>query len=156
MNKALFALFIIVIGGYSFLQLKNDDQFKIVDGSVITSSDLKGKPALINFWSVSCPPCIKEMPELNSLYKKYKSQGVNFIGVAMANDPPNIVIRFSKELGVKYPIALDLDKKLVRSFDAKVVPTTYLLDSNGNIAHKIIGVIDPEEIIIQLNELLEG
>lgn len=150
-------LAVAIIGITLLLVTTNTEaSYKLIDGQVITSKDLKGKPALINFWSVSCAPCLEEIPDLNMLFQQYKNQGVSIIGVAMPYDPPNLVLELHKKLNIEYPIALDIDKKVTALFNPQFVPTTFLLDKKGKIAHTIVGKVDAQKIASQLYSLLEG
>jgi thiol-disulfide isomerase/thioredoxin len=65
-----------------------ESSFTLLDGSTMTTSDLKGKVALINFWATSCTTCVAEMPMLSATYEKFRSRGYETIAVAMNYDPP--------------------------------------------------------------------
>ena len=108
--------------------------FNLVDGSTLKSGDLRGKSVLVNFWSVTCEVCLRDMPALGRLQESMKDQGLVVIGVAVPHDPPPAVISTVKELNPAYAIALDVHGEVSKAFgDIKVTPTNFLIDPRGNI-----------------------
>ena len=86
----------------------------------LTLSDYKGKWVLINFWATWCPPCLKEIPDLVSLYESRKKD-VMMIGVAMDYRDPKTVLKFVNSLSISYPIVFG-DKKIA----AQIGPVSML------------------------------
>lgn len=126
--------------------------FTGLDGQKFTSESLKGKVVMVNFWATSCVTCIKEMPQMTETYNKYKSQGLEFVAVAMSYDPPNYVLNYAQTRKLPFKIALDPQGELAKSFgDVKLTPTTYVIDKEGNIIKRYVG--EPE--FPQLHKLLE-
>ncbi len=70
-------------------------------GKKLTLSDFKGKWVLINFWATWCPPCLKEIPDLVSLYESRKD--VMIIGIAMDYRDPKTVLKYVKSMSISYP-----------------------------------------------------
>ena len=129
--------------------------FKTLSGDDIILSDENG-PTLVNFWSTSCAICIREMPEMVQLYDRYVSEGFQLIAVAMPYDAPNDVLELSQAKNLPFPVALDLKGEAVAAFGSvKGTPTSFLLDSNGNLIDRYIGAIDIEDLRSTLNKLLE-
>lgn len=67
-----------------------ESTFTLLNGSSLTTADLKGKVALINFWATSCTTCVAEMPVLSATYEKFRGRGYEIIAVAMKYDPPGL------------------------------------------------------------------
>ena len=123
-----------------------------IDGESITSKDLLGKVVLINFWATDCSGCIAEMPDLINTFKKYKNKNFELIAVSMFYDPPSRVLSFSKNNNLPFPVVLDLDKKISSQFnEVTLTPTSFLINHEGKIINRIIGVINFNEF----NALLE-
>ena len=123
-----------------------------INGESITSKDLLGKVVLINFWATDCSGCIAEMPDLINTFNKYKNQNFELIAVSMFYDPPSRVLSFSKNNNLPFPVVLDLDKKIASQFDeVTLTPTSFLINHEGKIINRIIGVINFNEF----NALLE-
>jgi thiol-disulfide isomerase/thioredoxin len=71
-----------------------ESTFVLLDGSRRSTTDLKGKVTLVNFWATSCARCVAEMPSQVCTYRKYQSEGFNTMAVTMAYDPPSNVANF--------------------------------------------------------------
>lgn len=120
-----------------------DVEFQLLDGRKITLASLHGKPVLVAFWATNCKPCIEELPDLVKLYKDLQPRGFELIAVAMPYDPPLNVQIFVQKQNVPYPVALDVEGKVVRAFDGvPYVPMAFILDSNGKIAYQQAGKLD--------------
>lgn len=155
--KVLAALVIValaVFGTLSFLKrdVIPDVTFVTLQGKKITSQDLRGKVVMINFWATSCTTCVKEMPQMIDTYNKYKSDGLEYVAVAMAYDPPNYVLNFVETRKLPFTIALDTKGELAKSFgNVQLTPTTLVVGKNGEIIKKYVG--EPE--FSALHQLLE-
>ena len=117
--------------------------FNLTDGSPLHSDELRGKSVLVNFWSVSCEICMRDMPRLKAMQDSLAEQNFTVIGVAMSYDPPPAVIATVDRMQPGYPIALDVHGELGRAFDdVRVTPTTFLIDPLGNIRYSARGPLD--------------
>jgi peroxiredoxin len=121
--------------------------FNLLDGRTLHSADLRGKSVLINFWSVSCEVCLRDMPRLTRLHETMEEHGFMVIGVAVPHDPPAAVIGVVEKLEPAYPIALDVHGEISKGFGGiKVTPTTYLVGPDGNINYSERGTLDETRI----------
>lgn len=145
----------LAVVGYLSVSKKEaipDVTFVNLQGKKITSQDLRGKVVMINFWATSCTTCVKEMPEMVETYKKYHAQGLEFIAVAMAYDPPNYVLNFVETRKLPFTVALDTQGELAKSFgNIQLTPTTLVVDKNGHVIKKYVGEPD----FAALHQLLE-
>ncbi len=145
----------LAVVGYLSLSKKEvipDVTFTNLQGQKITSQDLRGKVVMINFWATSCTTCVKEMPQMVDTYNKYKANGLEFVAVAMAYDPPNYVLNFVETRKLPFTIALDTQGELAKSFgDIKLTPTTLVVDKNGHVIKRYVGEPD----FATLHQLLE-
>uniref|UniRef100_UPI0033426AE7 TlpA disulfide reductase family protein n=1 Tax=Herminiimonas fonticola TaxID=303380 RepID=UPI0033426AE7 len=136
----------LAVVGYLSVSKKEaipDVTFVNLQGKKITSQDLRGKVVMINFWATSCTTCVKEMPEMVETYKKYNAQGLEFIAVAMAYDPPNYVLNFVETRKLPFTVALDTQGELAKSFgNIQLTPTTLVVDKNGHVIKKYVGEPD--------------
>ena len=109
-------------------------RFNLIDGRTLASEDLRGKGLLINFWSVSCEVCLRDMPRLTRLHQSLEERDFMVIGVALPNDPPPAVISVAERLEAGYPIAVDVHGAVNAAFGGvDITPTSYLVDRSGNI-----------------------
>ena len=119
----------------------------IIDGRKIELQALKGKPLLVTFWATTCSTCIKEIPHLIKLYNDLGNDVFEIIAIAMPYDPPNLVVSLSKRENLPYPVALDIQGEAVKAFgNVQVTPTSFLIDSQGNIVEEQAGEIDIKEL----------
>jgi len=114
-----------------------------LDGKEVVLADYVGQVVLLNFWATWCPPCVREIPDLQSLHEKYKGQGVAIIGVT--NDDPKAVRKFVQRKGVTYPILLDKGR-LEFQFGVAALPTTFVFDRKGEIVAVYVGSRSAEEL----------
>ena len=123
-----------------------------ITGEAIKLYQDKNNFTIINFWATDCPGCIKEMPGLTNVYNQLKGQGLQIIAVSMSYDPPNQVLNFTHKNKIPFPVVLDVDGQIARSFgDIRLTPTSILIDKNGKIIDKVIGELD----FNKLNALLK-
>lgn len=107
--------------------------FVDLDGNAGNLNDYRGKIVVVNFWASWCPPCRKEMPDLVRISKKYASNGVVVLGVAMDVGGLDGVRRFLQEFDVTYPVVTPQGDPSELS-SVRGLPTTWLIDKKGRIA----------------------
>lgn len=161
----LIAVFVVLLIGAlawiwfspSGLQRAPDISFKNVEGESLSLQQFQqqDRPVLVTFWATSCPGCIKEMPHLIEMYHDLAPRGLEIIGVAMAYDPPNHVMRMREEKNIPYPIVLDIDSAIARAFgEVKLTPSHFLINPRGRIVHHKIGELDMERIRTRILSML--
>ncbi|WP_052137977.1 TlpA family protein disulfide reductase [Heyndrickxia ginsengihumi] len=107
-----------------------DFSLKNLNNETIHLSDFKGKKVILNFWATWCPPCKKEMPLLEEVYKKYPST-VKIVSVNI--DPQADVKRYIQNTGITFPVLLDENGDVNEVYNVMTVPTTYLINGQGEI-----------------------
>jgi cytochrome c biogenesis protein CcmG, thiol:disulfide interchange protein DsbE len=90
-----------------------------------------GKPMILEFWATWCGPCLKSIPHLNEIYKKYQDKGLLAVGVTDEDRPT--VDAFLKKMEMNYTVAIDADGALGNSFGIKGIPHALLVDKTGKI-----------------------
>ena len=115
-----------------------------LDGEPFALSDLAGNIVVINVWGSWCAPCRAETPDLVRLAKENASRGVRFVGIN-TRDNPAAAKAFVRSFKVPYPSVEDAEGQLLLSFrntiPTSVVPTTVVIDRQGQIAARIIGPV---------------
>lgn len=118
--------------------LAHDFSLNDFDGKKVTLSQFRGRVVILNFWSIFCGPCLKEMPHLNKIYLEFKDEGL--VVLAVAEDPAEKPVRsFIEEKKLAFPILMDKDRKVYFKYSLFGIPVTFLIDRKGRIAEKIIG-----------------
>lgn len=107
-----------------------------LDGKPWNLKDLKGKVVLLNFWATWCPPCRKEMPDLEMLYRRFGAQG--FIILGIDDEETETVKPFIAQQGITYPVLLDPGRKVNTLFRIEGIPKTFVYDRDGKIVAQSI------------------
>ena len=107
-----------------------------LQGKAWRLQDLRGKVVLVNFWATWCPPCRKEMPDLDALYNKFKDQG--FVVLAISDEESAKVSPFIAEHKVSYPVLLDPGRKVNDTFVVEGMPKSFVYDRSGKMVAQSI------------------
>lgn len=109
-------------------------------GRTISSSDLGGRVAVVNFWASWCGPCRREAPDLEATWRTYEDQNVQFLGVNFKDDP-YAARAFEDEFGLSYPSAVDPSGPLAHKFGVLALPSTFVISADGWIEYHFTGVV---------------
>lgn len=103
-----------------------------LDGTRVSLASLRGKVVVVDFWASWCAPCKQEMPVLESLYKRFKDQGLVIVGVSVDNERSNAQ-KFARSVSVTFPIVHDADHAVADRFHPPKMPTSYVIDKAGKV-----------------------
>ncbi|MGG4605609.1 TlpA family protein disulfide reductase [Paenalcaligenes sp. Me131] len=127
--------------------------FTTLDGESRGMEDYLGKPLLVNFWATWCPPCVKEMPDLDALSKEFPD--VCFLGVAV--DTTANVNKFLLKTPVSYDILVAGHRgiQIMRDLGNRQggLPYTMLFDAAGSEQHRVLGQISKASLALELASL---
>jgi thiol-disulfide isomerase/thioredoxin len=126
-------------------------------GKAVRLRDWRGHPVIVDFWATWCPPCRKEIPELNEIYRRYQTEGLIVLGVSMdevQGDGRKVVEPFIEEFKIAYPIAMG-DKALVEKLELSSVPTALFVARDGRLFSRIEGAGPPGELARAAADLLK-
>ena len=107
---------------------------KALDGGNIKLSEQAGNVVMINFWASWCGPCRKEMPLLNALHKRYQPLGFTVLGINVEQDT-SLARDFLGDTPVNFPVLLDAGNEVSKLYDVVAMPTTVLVDRDGNMRY---------------------
>jgi peroxiredoxin len=125
------------------------------NGKVIELSKLKGKVVLVDFWATWCPPCRAEIPDFIEVYNIYKSKGIEIIGIALDEEGWSKVTPYIEEAKINYPIVLGSAEVVQQYGGIEAIPTTFIIDKNGDLAGKQVGFLSKEMLEQKLKSLLK-
>ncbi len=144
------------------LDFELEDQY----GNIHKLSDYKGKTIFLNIWATWCPPCRKEMPDIEQLYKNYgyNEEDVIILGVAFPNDnnaytqegSKQEIIDFMAENNFTYPTLMDMDASLLTGYGITSFPTTFMINTEGNIFGYIPGMMTYDIMESIIRQTIQG
>ena len=114
-----------------------------VDGKPFSSSSLRGKAYIVNFFATWCPPCRAEIPDMVQVQRTWESKGFTFVGIAVNEKVPNVK-NFMRQNGMKWPVLM-ATPELIRAFNGYIdggisgIPTTFVVDASGRVTGVIVG-----------------
>ena len=114
-----------------------DVQFAKLEGGNLRLADLRGRVVVLNFWATWCIPCRSEIPALSAMQKSLEADGLTVVGVSY-DDTAELIQEFQKDLKQEYTVVLG-GKDVGAQLPASPLPTTYIIDRQGNIRDKFIG-----------------
>ncbi len=128
--------------------------FTLVDqyGTIHTLSDYKGKTVFLNFWATWCPPCKREMPHIEDIYKEYGSneEDVIILGVAFPNEggekSKQGIIEFLEDKNYTFPVVFDESSNLSYYYNISVYPTTFIINPEGGIEGYLQGAMRKDDM----------
>lgn len=129
-----------------------------VTGKTVSFKDYtNGKVVFLNFWGTWCPPCRREIPDIVTISNELKDKDFVVIGIALerGNNPEKKLEAFMEANGIKYHNFL-ADKSLTEAYGGiSSVPTTFIIDKNGKIVEKIVGMQTKEKFMQSINKVLD-
>lgn len=130
--------------------------FPDITGKEQALAQWKGRLLVVNFWATWCPPCVKEMPDLQTVAQEYRDRGVAVVGLAIDN--PKAVAAFREQHGITLPLLVagaggsELGRLLGNQ--AGALPYTILIDRKGRIVQSRMGQVDAAQLRLWLDAQL--
>src|ERR1017187_2259723 len=133
-------------------QRRQEADFTLTDlqGKKWSLKELTGKVVLVNFWATWCPPCRKEMPDLNALYQRFKDQG--FVVLAISDEEADKVKPFIAEGNISYPVMLDPGRKVNELFQVEGIPKSFVYDREGKLVAQSIDMRTQKQFLEMLGQ----
>jgi len=114
-----------------------------------------GKVVILDIWDTWCGPCRMEIPHFVDLYSQYKGKGLEIVGLALARQGKDAVKQFTTQNGMNYTSAI-YNEEAQKLFEPPAgIPTTYIIDQNGNVVEKIVGARDKAYFEQKIKSLLK-
>ncbi len=119
-------------------------------GTPLGTAELRGQPAVVNFWATWCVPCYQEHGVLTRAARTLDGR-VRFVGVVYEDSEENVQ-RFAREQGASYPSLVDEDGKTAIAYGIFGVPETFFLDAGGTVVSKFVGPLDDARLAAELRK----
>lgn len=102
-----------------------------LEGGRVGLIDLRGRPVIVNFWATWCIPCRTEMPELALAWKQHRAAGLEVLAVNLTDqERRKDVHRFAEDLGIPFPVLLDVRDRVRERYELVMLPTTVFVDTD--------------------------
>jgi peroxiredoxin len=121
---------------------------KDLSGETWTFAELRGKVVLVNFWATWCPPCRKEMPDLETLYGRFSSKGLVVLGIS--DEEGAKVEPFIRERKISFPVLLDPGRKVNEMFVVEGIPKSFVYDREGKLVAQSIDMRTQKQFLEML------
>lgn len=118
---------------------------KSLEGDSVSLADYAGKALFINFWATWCPPCKREIPHFNKLYRVHKESGFEILGISMDRNGEQAINQFKSTNEILFPVLLSIEQvwkdyqALLKPSQKGAIPTTFVVDIKGEIVEIFVG-----------------
>ncbi|APH05531.1 TlpA family protein disulfide reductase [Bacillus weihaiensis] len=148
-SMILFSHFFTTSGFAETLNQNRASEFTLLTSSdqKVKLSDYKGKIVVLPFWTTWCGYCQEELMELSDFYEQ-GIDGVEIVAINVTSSESSVedVRQFSQQAKLTFTVGLDIDGKVAKDYRIMGVPTTFIIDENGMVAHKVMGPITSEQL----------
>lgn len=155
--KKIRGIIFLMISLVSFSNSAKAPDFNLKDqyGVVHSLENYKGKVIFLNFWATWCPPCKKEMPDIENIYKEYGENKKDVVILGVNSEKENEVKKFLKDKGYTFPIVIDENSEVMRKYFIQAFPTSFVIDKEGNVYGYVMGGLTKEQIKQVIEEVLK-
>ena len=165
---SIFLIAVLFVGGFALTYLQNNEQvvqaevgtevgmqapdFTLtnMNGEEVSLSDYQGQRVFLNFWASWCPPCKKEMPDMQKLHEKYGDE-LKILAVNIG-ESKSATASFMMKNKLNFTVLLDKNKSTAQNYLVRGIPTSDFLDENGEITEKVVGAVSYEKML-ELNNI---
>ena len=123
------------------------------DGGSVDLRKFDGSIRVVDFWATWCPPCREAIPHLNELYRKYRDQGVNIVGISV-DDNPRVLAAFDRDVHIEYASLMTSEEAEEAFGGVAGLPSTFILDREGRLVRSYVGPVEMETLEGDIQALL--
>jgi peroxiredoxin len=150
----IMALLLLALAAPAWPQSAPDFALKdVLRGQTYTLSQFRGKVVLLNFFTFECKPCRAEMPAINQINQELQGRGFQTLGIGLASTPAQLG-SLARQLGLDYPVLAGNDQVSQAYGRIEFVPTTFIIDRQGQIVHKVTEALSKDAFLKLLQPLL--
>jgi cytochrome c biogenesis protein CcmG/thiol:disulfide interchange protein DsbE len=143
--KSLVALLLFCFfGAASAVEKAPDFQLPQIGGDKVSLSELRGNVVYVDFWATWCPPCRESFPWMESMHQRYQDLGLQIVAISL-DQKSDLIKSFLKAHKASFTILHDSEGGVAESFKVKGMPSSYLVDRNGNIRMRHAGFNDSDK-----------
>lgn len=129
-----------------------DFELQTLDGETVKLSDFRGEKVLLNFWATWCPPCRAEMPDMQQFHADHDAT-ILAVNLSSTEKSPEDVQDFLDEYGVTFTVLSDDQNHVSTLYNASALPTSYLINSKGEVHNIAVGALNYEMMVQAFDEM---
>lgn len=133
--------------------LAPDFELETIDGEKVKLSDYRGEKVLLNFWATWCPPCRAEMPDMQKYHEDHEDGVILAVNLIETEQSLESIEAFLNEYGITFNILIDESTQVTSLYDAYALPTSYLINSEGEIHNLAIGAINYDLLVEEFENM---
>jgi len=132
-------------------------ELPLADGSggTLSLEELAGRVVVLDFWSTTCPPCLREIEHLKVLWRRMKPRGVMIVGLSAGGESAAQIARFGRDRDIDYPLVVDRGAAAA-SYRVSSLPTVYVIGRDGRVVAAHSGYWPLDDVARAVNEALAG
>jgi peroxiredoxin len=131
---------IMEISRLTLLRPAPEVRFTTLAGETFSTSQLRGKVVLVNFWATYCASCVQEMPRIVDAHHKFAPRGYETVAVAVRQDNPQRVAKFASSRALPFRVALDSSGEIAKEFgNVRLTPVSFVIDRQGRVLRRFVG-----------------
>ncbi len=123
------------------------------DGRVVNLDSFRDKPVIINFWATWCGPCQAEIPDLDQVYREYRSRGLVVLGVDVGETAADTE-SFRQRIPFGYPVLMDADGRVAKQYRVNGLPGSFFIAPDGTLRHVQVGALTRANFEYRVKQLL--
>ena len=163
LGLAVGVLVLLGVGAWQLLPLEEEGErapdvaVQLMDGRVLSLSELEGEVVLLNFWATWCPPCRLEMPGFQRVYEARRDDGFAIVGLTTDIVADDQIEWFLEQRGIEYPVGRATryaSEAYGGAGGVKTLPTSFLIDAEGRIRRTVTGVYEESDLVADVDALL--
>ena len=133
-----------------------DVRFADAQGNPTSLAAFRGRVVLLNVWATWCPPCREEIPGYIELANKYAKDGLVIVGVSLDQAGVDVVKAFAARSKITYPLVMGDDAAVTAFGGVEALPTTFLIDRDGQVRDRKVGMVEKEDYEKRILAVLKG
>jgi peroxiredoxin len=134
---------LIAVSNLTLLRPAPEVRFTALSGETFSTSELRGKVVLVNFWATFCASCLREIPKMVETHAKFAPRGYETVAVAVRQDNLQRVAKFAASHALPYRVVLDRSGEAAKEFgNVRITPTSFLIDKQGRVLRRYVGEPD--------------
>jgi peroxiredoxin len=138
---------IAAVSSFTLTRPAPEVKFSTLSGETFSTSELRGKVVLVNFWATYCPDCLKEMPKIVDAHRKFSARGYETIAIAVKHDDASRVAQYTATNALPFKVTFDKSGELAREFgNVRLTPMSFLIDKDGKVLRRYVGELDWKEV----------